>query len=395
MFITEQYHLYHLGYQLVAEDDFEVIYFNERRNELWLEKYENRISKVIRLVQHGFDWKNHLKSDIAHVFTRARALKKYFMSDRIHIYNVYVSSHEPVDDWEGLKRPLQLNEKKPLKMKVFYLSEANFLEEKTRLLQQIDSNVEKNVDITLPKELAVEQYKNYLIHSLKSRRQQYKDIFTFGKPRLLYGLIAINLLVFFFLEINGGSTNIDTLIQSGAKFNPAIMDGEWWRIVSSMFLHIGLLHLLMNMLALYYLGTAVESIYGSIRFIIIYMLAGIGGGLTSFAFNDAVAAGASGALFGLFGALLFFGTVYKRLFKQTMGKNLILILLMNLVFGILVPQIDMGAHLGGLLMGFVAAGITSVPNKQNFPKQLIYVMIYVVATVFLIWYGIVQNIHYF
>src|SRR5699024_12761282 len=96
---------------------------------------------------------------------------------------------------------------------------------------------------------------------------------------------------------------------------------------SSMFLHIGSLHLFMNMLAIYYLGTAVERIYGSTRFVIIYFISGIIGGLTSFAFNTHIAAGALGALFGLFGALLYFGVIHKQLFYQTIGKCVIFILL--------------------------------------------------------------------
>src|SRR5690625_7002938 len=100
-----------------------------------------------------------------------------------------------------------------------------------------------------------------------------------------------------------------------------------------MFLHIGLLHLIMNMIAVFYLGTLVERIYGSFRFFIIYMLAGIGGGVASFAFSMNVSAGASGALFGLFGALLFFGLIYKRLFFQTFGMNLLFLIGFNIVFG--------------------------------------------------------------
>lgn len=185
--------------------------------------------------------------------------------------------------------------------------------------------------------------------------------------------------------------DIETLIHYGAKYNPAIVAGEWWRIISSMFLHIGALHLFMNMLAVYYLGTAVERIYGSGRFIIIYFLAGIIGSLTSFAFNTHVSAGASGALFGLFGALLYFGVIYKNLFYQTMGKSVIFILLINLAFGFLVPQIDMGAHLGGLIGGFVAAAITSLPEQLT--KKRLYKMVgiitFICLTIFLARYGYV------
>src|SRR5690625_7775775 len=96
----------------------------------------------------------------------------------------------------------------------------------------------------------------------------------------------------------------------------------------------------MNMLALYYLGTAVERIYGPRKFLFIYTLGGVVGGLASFAFTVNVSAGASGAIFGLFGALLFFGLTYKKIFFQTMGKGLLILIGINVVFGFVVPQID-------------------------------------------------------
>ena len=396
MYITEQYHLYRLAYELVTNDDYEVLYLNDQTNELWLEKYDRKTSKVIRLIHRGFDWKNQLKADITNVFQRMRSLKQYFTNNHVEIYNVYITSYEPVDDWENLKKPIILNDKNMIKMKVFYLSNDNFQVEKTRFLQQIGARIEHTFD-EIPIhdiEHVIDKYKQSLQRSYKAKQENIKNVFTFGKPRFTYFLIVINLIAFLLLELTGGSTNVEHLIESGAKFNPAMIDGEWWRIVTSMFLHIGVFHLLMNMLALYYLGIAVESIYGSMRFLIIYFLSGIGGGLTSFAFNYHVAAGASGALFGLFGALLFFGTVEKRLFKQTMGRNLLLILAINLVFGFMVPQIDMGAHLGGLIAGFVASGITSVPKHRHKKKQILYIIIYILITIFLTWYGILRNIQF-
>jgi len=393
MHLTEQYRLYSLAYSLVKDDGYKMLHMNTNTDEIWLEKYEQRQSKIIRFVHRGFDWKNHLKTDIASVFQRVKAMKKFFIGRTIEIYNVYITSHEPVDDWHVLKKPMQLKEKKPLKMKVFYLTEENHIDEKARLLEQIDSKVE--YDFPIPSEQEQEDevtaYRLALRKKLQERNKEAKNVFTFGKPKFMYFLIALNILMFLMLELNGGSMNVENLIESGAKYNPAIMEGEWWRIVSSMFLHIGALHLFMNMLALYYLGTAVERIFGTGRFIVIYFLAGIGGGLTSFAFNENVAAGASGALFGLFGALLFFGMIYKQLFMQTMGKGIIFIVAINLVFGLMVPQIDMGAHLGGLVMGFIASGIVYVPQKKNRIVQALAFIVYLSAAAFLVMYGIQMN----
>ena len=110
------------------------------------------------------------------------------------------------------------------------------------------------------------------------------------------------------MEMFGSSRNPYLLILFGAKYNPLILEGEWWRLITPMFLHIGLIHLVMNSFALYYLGTAVERIYGRYRFLFIYLFAGFAGTLASFLFSpDSISAGASGGIFGLFGALLFFG----------------------------------------------------------------------------------------
>ena len=98
-----------------------------------------------------------------------------------------------------------------------------------------------------------------------------------------------------------------TLIEVGAKYTPLLLDGEWWRLVTTMFIHIGFLHLMMNSLALYFLGTLVERMYGSLRFFGIYVVAGITGSIVSIWTNLSIGAGASGAIFGLFGALLYFG----------------------------------------------------------------------------------------
>lgn len=393
MYLTEQYTMYQIASQLISKDHYDVLYFNDKEDEVWLEKTEHRKTKVIRLFHKGFDWKNHLKKDIAIVFQKTKAMKKQLLSKNIEIFNIYVTSMPPVDDWEILKKPLQLKEKNPLKMKVYYLDTTHYKEEQTRFID--DSNASITPIEELPaeelQEERVQHFKAQFVHHIYNKRKEVENIFTYGKPFLTYVLIIINLLLFILLEISGGSMNVNNLIRFGAKFNPAILDGEWWRIISSMFLHIGLLHLIMNMLAVYYLGIIVERIYGTIRFTVIYFLAGIGGGLASFVFTSNVSAGASGALFGLFGALLFFGVTYKRIFFQTMGKNLLVILAFNIVFSLLVPQIDMGAHIGGLIAGFMAAAVVHLPFKKSIGRQVIALFIYLLVITTLIVWGIEKN----
>ncbi|OZU89966.1 rhomboid family intramembrane serine protease [Virgibacillus indicus] len=385
MYLKEQYILYQIADDLVKNNQFDVLHINEKEDEIWLEKFENKASKVIRLVHKGFDWKNHLKRDILQVFQKAHSMRRLLAGKNIELHNVYVAAHAPVDDWEALKKPMFLKEKTQIKMNVYYFaeSEEDYKNEKERLFSSIGLPLYESSEV--PSELEIENkvptLKKSLIETQRNKQKEMEDIFGFAKPFLIYILLAINVLIFILLETNGGSGSIETLIEFGAKYNPAIIEeGEWWRIVSSMFLHIGFLHLFMNMLAVYYLGALAERIYGSWRFLIIYFLAGIGGGLASFAFSPHVSAGASGALFGLFGALLFFGLIYKKIFFQTMGKNILLLIVINIVIGFTIPQIDMGAHLGGLIAGFIASAIVHLPKKRAFLKQFIaFVMFFVLA----------------
>ncbi|AIF43423.1 rhomboid family intramembrane serine protease [Virgibacillus sp. SK37] len=392
MYSGESYTLYGIAHHLVFQGQYEVLYINENEQEIWLEQYHNKVSKVIRIINKGFDWKNHLKRDIAQVFQKVKAMKRLLVGKHVEIHNVYVHSTEPVDDWELLKKPMKLNEKNSIRMNVYYLSHSNREEEVTRLCKDLEITVPGiNPFDEIERETKTGYFRNELHKEMRQMHEEKNNVLSYGKPFWTYMLLAVNILLFLLLEVNGGSQSIPTLIDFGAKYNPDIMSGEWWRIVSSMFLHIGLLHLFMNMLAVYYLGIAVERMYGSWRFLVIYFLAGIGGGIASFAFSQHVSAGASGALFGLFGALLFFGIHYKKIFFQTMGKNVLILIGINIIFGFLVPQIDNAAHLGGLIAGFIAASITHLPKKKNVQKQVLAIFIYVFALAGIGYYGFYNN----
>jgi len=394
MYAEEQYDMYKLAYHLTLNHDFYVLHINEKAEEIWLEKYENKKSVVIRFLHHGFDWKNHLKKDIAQVFQRTKAMKRLLAGKHVEIHNVYVSNYPPVDDWESLKKPMQLKEKNPPKMKVYYLSEDEREEEAARLLKAVDAHElpletdRENIDL---KEEKVEKYKRYLRSEVDRKQKETEEVFSYGKVFFTYILLIINIIIFFMVESAGDSQSVETLIDFGAKYNPAIIEGEWWRIISSMFLHIGFLHLFMNMLAVYYLGSIVERIFGSARFLFIYFLAGIGGGLASFAFSMNVSAGASGALFGLFGTLLYFGINYRQIFLQTMGRGVMLVIVINVIFGFTVPQIDNAAHLGGLISGFIASAIVHLPKKGDWRKQVPALFVYLLMVAALIGFGIEHN----
>lgn len=393
MTLNEQYLLYRFAEDLVKEQKFNLLYINEKANEVWLEKYENRTSTVIRLIHKGFDWKNYLKKDIAFLIQRIRNIKRV-LGKNIKVYNLYFTTHAPIDSWELLKKPLKTDGKPEVKMKVYYLSKEDFSSEKERFEKDLAiSPIHYNFELTEEsKENVVKQAKDKLIFLLHNKRKETENIFRFGKPILTFLFIVINLLYYFYMEMNGDTTSIETLIQSGAKYNPAIIgDGEWWRLITSMFIHIGFIHLALNMLAIFYLGSAIERIFGSSRFLLIYFIAGIGGSIASFAFTTSISAGASGAIFGLFGAFIYFGIIHKRLFFQTIGTNILLILAINLVIGLSMEQVDMAAHVGGLIGGFLAAAIVGMPKRRHLLTQFITAVVTVILFFSVTYYGVEAN----
>lgn len=172
-------------------------------------------------------------------------------------------------------------------------------------------------------------------------------------------LLAIGAV--FVLEIlQGGLQDARTLIDLGANYAPGVADGELWRLVTSLFLHGGLLHLLVNGWALYQLGTLMEVLVGSRRFAGVYFTTGIGASVASFFFSRGLSVGASGAIFGILGALLTF--LYRRRDRlHPRARSLMMQLLfwagINVFLGFTVPAIDNAAHLGGLGIGLVSGAL--------------------------------------
>ncbi|MBO8156095.1 MAG: rhomboid family intramembrane serine protease [Bacillaceae bacterium] len=393
MVIQEEYYFWKLAAHFMIQHGFDLIQVDEKNRELWLEKVQGRHTHIIRLYHHTFDWANHLKRDIAFVIERVKRIKRMLVGKNITIHNVYIATFPPVDSWEQLKNNVQVKDQKNFLIKSYYLDEENRQKESDRLFHNMNLD-EPVIPVPLDEgelESQIQYLKQQMIFKHEQHKREAASIFNHGKPLVTYVLLAINILLFLVMENTGGSTNSLNLIQWGAKYNPYILEGEWWRIFSSMFLHIGFLHIFMNMLALYYLGNAVERMYGSIKFSIIYLLAGLFGGLASFATNASVAAGASGALFGLFGALLFFGVMNRKLFFRTMGKNLLFIIGLNIILGISVPQIDNGAHMGGLVGGFIASAIIQLPKNKTPVIQGTSLLVYTGMIGILLYYGVHQT----
>ncbi|MBM7097339.1 rhomboid family intramembrane serine protease [Bacillus sp. H-16] len=390
--LTQQLRFWELLYHLVNKEGMRVVHLSKSDREAWLEDDRKEPYQIIRICRKDLDWSRELRSDIKETEQKAKQVRKKLGLRQANVISLIVSTYPPVDSWEELTdRPLPLTAGGKQQMRTILLTEDTL---QTVMFPLATEWKLKEMPDFLPPGMIEEE--DEMVRMLRRQVKKAEDkriedersLFLYGKPVFTFLLLAAILGMFALVEREGSSTDIRTLIKFGAKFNPLIHDGEWWRFFSAMFLHIGFLHLFMNSLALFYLGGAVERIFGTGRFIIIYAVAGLSGSVASFAFNEQVSAGASGAIFGCFGALLYFGLKHKRLFFRTMGMNVIVILIINLSLGFLVPMIDNGAHIGGLVGGFFASAIVNLPRSSfNTGRRLAALGITVIGIFALMVYG--------
>lgn len=174
-------------------------------------------------------------------------------------------------------------------------------------------------------------------------------------------IIGINLFMYLISVIKSHnliSIDSQTLIDLGGQFGIGIKAGQYWRLITSMFLHAGIAHLAFNMYALFYFGPQVERVFGKVKFLIIYFSSGLGAAICSYTFSSlfSLSVGASGAIFGLFGALLIFTFLRRdRHNNKDILGYLIFIIIVNLILGFSMANIDNYAHIGGLIIGAIIA----------------------------------------
>ncbi|MFD6211077.1 MULTISPECIES: rhomboid family intramembrane serine protease [unclassified Peribacillus] len=386
MGFKEDYLFWETVRELSAHYDYRMITVTENHQEIWLESDKNKEFPVIRLIRHDLDWANWLKRDIDRTLQNGERIRRKLYKKPINILSIYVSKFAPVDDYDF---SLQVASFKKTKVNTFILTCETIHDS----LQKLEHVLKKPLSIQVLQEDEIDEEsilalkKDAISESVKKAKAEQKVFQNANKPIFTYIFMAIQIAVFVLMEFNGGSTNSKTLIEFGAKFSPYIIEGEWWRFFTPMIVHIGFVHLLMNTFSLYLIGAEVERIYGNARFLFIYIFAGFAGTLGSFILTPNLSAGASGAIFGCFGALLYFGIVYPKLFMRSMGSSVIVLIIINLIYGFSVSGIDNAGHIGGLIGGFLAAGVVHLPKSKNLLRQLAFLIGTAVLTLCLLQFG--------
>ena len=204
------------------------------------------------------------------------------------------------------------------------------------------------------------------------------------EPAITQILLGITVVIFLLEWLLGGDTLIAIVNFYGAKNDVAIAAGQWWRLITPMFLHMNLSHIALNAVVIYFMGIQIEALYGHWRMLTIYLLGGISGNLMSFALSSSQSVGASTACFALFGAFLTVGeSFWENPVIRQLTSRFLLLTVMNLVFDMFGSGIDIWGHIGGLLGGFLIGYIVGVPRigKISTAKRIVAAITLVIVWV--------------
>lgn len=196
-----------------------------------------------------------------------------------------------------------------------------------------------------------------------------------SKPYITMVVIAVNIIVFAVMSIFGNTLDAQYMAEHGAMYPPYVAEnGQYWRLFTSMFMHFGLMHILNNMVMLGAVGRIVEIAMGHVRFLIVYIATGICGSVLSYVVmlhnNDyAVSAGASGAIFGMVGALVWIVIVNRGFYEGISRQQVIFMVILMIYYGVSTSGVDNWDHLGGLAGGFIISIV--LYRKKRYNKNII------------------------
>lgn len=332
----------------ITEKNYNPMIIHGLNDEIWLENL-NEDYKIVRIVSHHIHNKEQLDFDKFKLSRIVKQVKKKTLSFKVKVLSIYTDLE---DDKILSNDDIYINKEEDINNPKLTNVFPNIVE-KTK----VDENgLEYFIKVT-----------DNINQKNESKGKIAEKIFSFKKPIVTYSLIFICILVFILMYVLGnGSTDNYTLLVFGANVDTLTKNGDYYRLFTSMFLHIGILHLLCNMYSLYIIGKEVENVFGKVKYLIIYLLSGIAGSILSLAFNhNTICAGASGAIFGLLGALLYFGYYYRTYLGATLTRSIIPVIVLNLIIGFTSSGIDNAAHIGGLVGGILIAMAVGVPDKSN------------------------------
>lgn len=366
-----------LVHYFITEQNYNPVILHGINDEIWLENLEKPY-KIVRIVNHYIHNNEQLSLDKFKLRKILARLKTKTLTWKLKTFNIYTDLGDSVsldndNDFSSIYVKQLSDFENPLMLEAFpgIKEETKYQENDMELFLKITSDInQKNT----------------------KKSKSIEEIFSPKKPVITYFIMGICFLMFFLMYLLGdGSNDNFTLLKFGANFDLLTKSGEYFRLFSCIFLHAGIVHLLVNMYSLYIIGPQVESFFGKMKYLFIFLYSGFCGSVLSLAFShNTISVGASGAIFGLLGALLYFGYHYRVYLGNVLKSQIIPIIIVNLLIGFMLTGIDNAAHIGGLIGGWIASMVVGVKGKNTKMDQINGIIIMLIYTIFIIYLGIIK-----
>lgn len=341
-----------LVHYFVTKENYSPIYVHGVKDEIWLEKLDGPY-RIIRINSNRIFNDEQFKYDQYKIKDILKQIKKKTMSFSVNALNINLNEDEDVNNEKSFKNVDTINvkslsdiDKNEKIIEVFPNIKGNLIEDANGL--ELIFNITQDINEKTSKD-----------------NQKFERIFSPKKVFVTPTIIAINIILYIMLYIFGDGPTIGTLVKFGANNVELLKMGEVWRLFTYAFLHGSLIHILCNMYSLYIIGNQIETKFGKWRFILIYVISAISGGLLSAGMSNTVSIGASGAIFGTLGALLYFGMHFRLYFREALKSSIIPVIIINLLLGFMLPGIDNAGHIGGLVAGYLSAMALGIPEEKN------------------------------
>ena len=342
-----------LVHYFITEENYTPIVVKGVKDEIWLENLDGPY-RIIRINSNYIHNDEQYQFDLFKTKKVMEQIRKKTLSLSMNTLNIFINLNDRVQ--------IKENEKNISSIQIHDIDEILKNKNIIQIFPKIKNKLIKDKE-------GIDLIVN-VTNDINAKTVEDNKVFTkiFEPKKMIITpiLIALCVLVFISMYIWGnGSENTITLLLFGANFRPLVQAGEIWRLATSMFLHIGIIHLVVNMYSLYIIGKQLESFLGRWKFLIVYLGSGILGSFLSVVVHSSISAGASGAIFGLLGSLLYFGYHYRLYLGTVLRTQIIPVIIINLLIGFMVPGIDNFCHIGGLVGGYLLTMILGVPGKTR------------------------------
>ena len=363
-----------LVHYFVTEKNYNPVVVHGINDEIWLENMNSEY-KIVRIVSRYIHNNEQLDFNKFRSLQITKKLKLKTLSLKMNVLSIYI------DYGDNVTKTVQEDSKN--KNLEIFIKSLDDLKDNPAVLKVFPDITTKTYHDEKGIELLFKITDD--INGTNERKNaKMEKIFSTKKPIVTFGIILICIIMFI---LSGGGYNTYKLVAYGANFSALVRNGEVYRLVSYMFLHAGILHIVLNMYSLFIVGPRVEDFFGKWKYLLIYLFSGICGGLLSIGLTpNTVSVGASGAIFGLFGALIYFGYSYRGYIGAIVRSQVLPVVIYNLLMGLFIPGIDMWGHVGGLIGGILTANMLgTIENKKYNVSNIILFVIYFA---FLIYLGI-------